>query len=100
MIVFGADPAVASVRARGCLTIGFEPGAAEWIFEPPTDDPFVAQELTETLYHVLWELVHVFLDHGSRAGRDGGASSFLYPFLSSVASDTSSLVDDVQESVL
>ena len=81
VIVFGADPAVAGARERGCLTIGFEQGAAEWVFVPPTDDPFVAQELTETLYHVLWELVHVFLDHASRAGRDGGASSFLYPFL-------------------
>lgn len=27
------------------------------------DDPFVVQEVSETLYHVLWELVHVFLDH-------------------------------------
>ena len=55
---------------------------------PPTDDPFVAQELVETLYHVLWELVHVFFDHrglleGRTAGtvHDAGASSFLYPFL-------------------
>ena len=32
-------------------------------FAPPTDDPFVAQELTETAYHVLWELVHVFFEH-------------------------------------
>jgi D-sedoheptulose 7-phosphate isomerase len=100
VIVFGTDPAVAGVRARGCLTIGFEPGAAEWVFEPPTDDPFVAQELTETLYHVLWELVHVFLDHGSRAGRDGGASSFLYPFLAAGPDDVGALVDDVRASVL
>ena len=27
------------------------------------DDPFVRQELVETLYHVLWELVHVFFEH-------------------------------------
>jgi D-sedoheptulose 7-phosphate isomerase len=100
VMVFGSDPAVSAVRARGCLTIGFEPGAAEWIFEPPTDDPFVAQELTETLYHVLWELVHVFLEHASRAGRDGGASSFLYPFLDPASIDASSLVDDVRASVL
>jgi D-sedoheptulose 7-phosphate isomerase len=100
VIVFGADPAVAGVRARGCLTIGFEQGAAEWVFEPPTDDPFVAQELTETLYHVLWELVHVFLDHASRAGRDGGASSFLYPFLAAASDDEGALVDDVRASVL
>ena len=39
------------------------------------------------LYHVLWELVHVFFEHrGLLEGRsarthDTGASSFLYPFL-------------------
>ena len=44
---------------------------AEWEFEPPTGDRYVRQELVETLYHVLWELVHVFFDHrGLLAGRD------------------------------
>ena len=40
-------------------------------FEPPTTTRSCAQELAETLYHVLWELVHVFLDHlaGSTRGR-------------------------------
>ena len=62
------DPEVASAlraaRARGSLTIAFAPDpSAEWAFEPPTDDPFVRQELGETLYHVLWELVHVFFEH-------------------------------------
>jgi D-sedoheptulose 7-phosphate isomerase len=100
VIVFGPEQSLAAVRARGCLTIGFAPGAAEWVFEPPTDDPFVAQELVETLYHVLWELVHVFLEHAGRAGRDGGASSFLYPFLTATTSEPSALVDDVRASVL
>src|SRR3954451_21006927 len=40
-----------------CLTIGFPGG--EWSFDPPSADPFVRQELVETLYHLLWELVHV-----------------------------------------
>ena len=78
-----------AVRAprRGCLTIAFAPVGAEWELVPPTDDPFVAQELAETAYHVLWELVHVFFDHRGllegreRAVHDAGASSFLYPFL-------------------
>jgi D-sedoheptulose 7-phosphate isomerase len=82
-------PGLAAARARGCLTVGFEAGVgAEWEFEPPTSEPFIAQELVETLYHVLWELVHVFFDHrGLLEGRharpvhDTGASSFLYPFL-------------------
>ena len=56
---------------------------------PPSDDPCIRQELAETAYHVLWELVHVFFEHrglleGREAGpvHDTGASSFLYPFLS------------------
>ncbi len=37
------------------------------------EDPFVRQELAETAYHVLWELVHVFFDHrGLLAGREAG----------------------------
>lgn len=29
----------------------------------PSRDPFVVQEVQETVYHVLWELVHVFFEH-------------------------------------
>jgi D-sedoheptulose 7-phosphate isomerase len=29
----------------------------------PSMDPFVVQEVQETTYHVLWELVHVFFEH-------------------------------------
>ena len=49
--------------------------------EPPTRDPFVGQELAETLYHLLWELVHVFFDHAAGSAAGAGASAFLYPFL-------------------
>ena len=52
------------------------------------------QELVETLYHVLWELVHVFFEHrgllegrAARRVHDAGASSFLYPFLASSEND-------------
>ena len=78
----------AGAGARDCLTIGFPGGA--WSFDPPSDDPFVRQELVETLYHVLWELVHVFFEHrGLLSGgvHDTGASSFLYPFLGEAAPD-------------
>lgn len=34
----------------------------DYIFVVPSADPLVAQEVHEVLYHVLWELVHVFLD--------------------------------------
>jgi D-sedoheptulose 7-phosphate isomerase len=107
---FGADceDAVAVARRRGCLTIAFARGAgAEWEFEPPTSDPYVGQELIETLYHVLWELVHVFFEHrgllegrSERRAHDAGASSFLYPFLDERESDLEAVLEDVRRSVL
>jgi D-sedoheptulose 7-phosphate isomerase len=108
-IGFGADSddAFAVARGRGCLTIAFAPAGAEWEFEPPTSDPSVRQELVETLYHVLWELVHVFFEHrGLLEGRserrvhDAGASSFLYPFLDERESDLDAVLEDVRRSVL
>jgi D-sedoheptulose 7-phosphate isomerase len=96
LISFGIDPPAPA----GCLTIGFEPGSADWTFEPPSDDPFVRQELVETLYHVLWETVHVFLEHLGSSGAGAGSSSFLYPFLEAGAADLDSVVDDVAASVL
>jgi D-sedoheptulose 7-phosphate isomerase len=83
-----------------CLTIGFPGG--DWSFSPPTDDVFVRQEIVETLYHLLWELVHVFFEHrGLLSGRthDTGASSFLYPFLGEAAPDVDAVVVDVAASV-
>jgi D-sedoheptulose 7-phosphate isomerase len=100
VIAFGAEDGIGAARARGCLTIAFAAGDAEWVFEPATGDPFVDQELIESLYHMLWELVHVFFEHAGRAGRDGGASSFLYPFLSGEARDGAAVVENVRESVL
>ena len=109
-IGFGVDDVAAAVtvaRERGCLTLAFAPVGAEWEFEPPTADPSIRQELVETLYHVLWELVHVFFDHrGLLEGRqarpvhDTGASSFLYPFLGEQEDDLEAVVDDVRRSVL
>ncbi len=109
-IAFGGErevvEALALARARDCLTIAFGHVGAEWEFEPPSPDPFVRQELVETLYHVLWELVHVFFEHrGLLAGRtaaevhDSGASSFLYPFLAEQETDLDSVLDDVSRSV-
>jgi D-sedoheptulose 7-phosphate isomerase len=113
-IAFGADEdsgeaarAVALARERGCLTLAFAPAGAEWEFEPPGPDTPVRQELVETLYHVLWELVHVFFDHrgllegrSARPTHDTGASSFLYPFLGESEHDLDAIVADVRRSVL
>jgi D-sedoheptulose 7-phosphate isomerase len=98
--------ALRAAADRGCLTIAFSGVGAEWEFHPPGDDPFVRQELAETLYHVLWELCHVFFEHrgllGGREARrvhDTGASSFLYPFLAESERGLDEVVDDVRRSV-
>src|SRR5919201_1400949 len=85
--------------------ISFEPllvrtGGADWEFEPPSEDPFVRQELAETLYHVLWELVHVFFDHLGSSTAGAGASGFLYPFLAEQERDLEPVVADVCASAL
>jgi D-sedoheptulose 7-phosphate isomerase len=99
--------AVAAARRRGCLTIAFSTLGAECELEPPTGDPFIRQEIAETAYHVLWELVHVFFEHrGLLDGRtqhrvhDAGASSFLYPFLDEREDDLGAVLADVQRSVV
>ena len=110
-IAFGEGPAVeAAVRDAGgvgCLTVAFTRVGASWELVPPTDDAFVAQELAETAYHVLWELVHVFFEHrGLLVGRDAapvhdsGASSFLYPFLAEREDDLDAVLADVRASAI
>jgi D-sedoheptulose 7-phosphate isomerase len=98
--------ALGVARDRGALTVAFAAAGAEWELVPPGEDPFVAQELVETAYHVLWELVHVFFDHrGLLEGRsaapvhDTGASSFLYPFLAERETDVEAVMADVRASV-
>lgn len=114
VIAFGSESRDAQLlgslelaRERGCATIAYALGVgAEWEFDPDAEDPFVRQELTETHYHVLWELVHVFFEHrGLLQGREArqvhntGASSFLYPFLGEQEHDLEAVVADVRESV-
>lgn len=114
VMAFGAetgDPdtlgALAAARERGCLSVAYAAAGAEWeAVPPPGADPFVRQELVETHYHLLWELVHVFFEHrglleGRRERRrhDPGASSFLYPFLSEGEASLDAVVADVARSV-
>jgi D-sedoheptulose 7-phosphate isomerase len=98
---------IAAARSRGCLTIAFSALGAEWELEPPSVDRFVRQELVETTYHILWELVHVFFEHrGLLEGRteqpvhDAGAASFLYPFLGEREHDLDAVLADVRRSVV
>jgi D-sedoheptulose 7-phosphate isomerase len=92
-------------RGRGCLTVAFAALGAEQEFAPPSADPFVRQELAETLYHVVWELVHVFFEHrgllagrSERRSRDAGAAAFLYPFLAEREDDLGAVLADVAAS--
>ena len=111
----GLDPAtIALIAGPDDILMHFAGGrmavtagtAGSWTFDPAVRDPFVAQEVLETTYHVLWELVHVFFEHrgllgGARAAapHDGGASSFLYPFLSGSENDLEGVLSDVRASV-
>src|SRR5947208_1094178 len=60
-----------------------------------SDDPRVVKEAHVTTYHVLWELVHVFLDEpAADADADSGDLGALYPFLYGAQDRTAAVVDD------
>ena len=42
---------------------GLERAGTDFLFVVPSADAMLVQEVHETLYHVLWELVHVFFEH-------------------------------------
>jgi len=101
--------ALAAARGRGCLTIAFtRDSGAEWEFDLGViADPLIRQEVAETLYHTLWEHVHIFLDNrgllegrAARPVHDSGASSFLYPFLGQQETDLDAILEDVRSSIL
>jgi D-sedoheptulose 7-phosphate isomerase len=58
-------------RQIGLLTLGLVGGDGgllrqtelDFCFVIQAHDPFVIQETHETLYHILWELVHIFFEH-------------------------------------
>ncbi|HCI82408.1 MAG TPA: phosphoheptose isomerase [Ktedonobacter sp.] len=63
--------ALTVARKKGLLTLGLAGGDGgamqkaqlDFCFVVPSNDPLVIQETHETLYHVLWELVHVYFEH-------------------------------------
>jgi D-sedoheptulose 7-phosphate isomerase len=90
-------------QSRNALTFALpdaSPDSADdsYAVEAFTKDPFIHQEMIEILYHVLWESVHVFLEH-REMGHDVGASGFLYPFLGQAKQDTGDLVAQVAASI-
>jgi D-sedoheptulose 7-phosphate isomerase len=95
--------AIEIASARGAFTLELPGAGGSYWFPPVTDGEFVNQELTEILYHTLWETVHVFLEHREigLAGDDAaGAAAFLYPFLGENKHDPEALRKDVAESIL
>jgi D-sedoheptulose 7-phosphate isomerase len=86
--------------ARRCNAMTFAlPGVeGSYFAAAATKDPFLHQELTEILYHTLWETVHVFFEH-RELGRDVGEAGFLYPFLGKAKQETVDLVAEAAESI-
>lgn len=70
----GVRRALGEARARGMLTVLLTDGdsaesgsrlagLAEHVVRAATDDPLVDDDEHATTYQMLWELVHVFLEH-------------------------------------
>jgi D-sedoheptulose 7-phosphate isomerase len=92
-------------RSRGCLTVSFGAGG-EWNFAPTSRDPFVRQELVEALHHLLWEMVHPFLERTARLEREGegrhrdpGARGRM-PLLPATQPDADGVLESVRNAVL
>ena len=58
---------LSTASARGMVTLALTGATAQlgadFHFAVPSSDPLIVQETHEMLYHVLWELVHVFFEH-------------------------------------
>ncbi len=91
--------ALAKARARGAFTLAFPGHDADLPMPAASNDEHVHQEIVEICGHLLYESVHVFLEHRPTPG-DAGASSFLYPFLGGTMRSSSELTRDVAASIL
>ncbi len=90
--------ALSAGHNRGAMTFQLPGNGGSYTFQPPTQNPFVHQELMEILYHTLWETVHVFFEH-RELGYDVGDSGFLYPFLGEEKQHTDDIVEEVAASI-
>lgn len=90
--------ALESARSRNAMTFALPGLEGSYAVGPHTSDPFVHQELVETLYHTLWETVHVFFEH-RELGHDVGQAGFLYPFLGQEKQSTEDAIGEVANSI-
>ncbi|MBV9412791.1 MAG: hypothetical protein JO148_14470, partial [Acidimicrobiia bacterium] len=66
-IAIGISAAVKEAKDRGLLTIALTGGdqeqvVADHVFIAESNDPLIVKELHVTMYHLLWELTHLFLE--------------------------------------
>jgi D-sedoheptulose 7-phosphate isomerase len=98
-IVMGFAPPEGDKEIDEALNMASNRGAMAFAFgAPPSQHPFLHQELIEILYHTLWETVHVFFEH-NELGHDVGDSSFLYPFLGRQKEPSADVIDQVAASI-
>ena len=86
-------------RSRDAMTFAFPGLEGSYMIPPANADPFIQQELTEVLYHTLWETVHVFFER-RELGHDVGHAGFLYPFLGREKQPTGDVTAEVANSIL
>ncbi len=62
----GVRDGLAAARELGLLTVALTGGRAapeaDHVLVARSDDPLIVKEVHVTIYHVLWELVHVFYE--------------------------------------
>jgi D-sedoheptulose 7-phosphate isomerase len=92
------DEALQAASKKGAMTFALPGRSGSYTLEPPSQHPFLHQELIEILYHTLWETVHVFFEH-NELGHDIGDSAFLYPFLGEQKEPSADIVDQVAASI-
>ncbi len=85
-------------QLRQAMTFALPGVEGSYSVDAATQDPFLHQEMTEILYHTLWETVHVFFEH-RELGHDVGQSGFLYPFLGMDKQPIGDLIAQVASSI-
>ncbi|HEX5229876.1 MAG TPA: SIS domain-containing protein [Bryobacteraceae bacterium] len=90
--------ALESAGRRGAMTLALPGETGSYSFRAITANPFLHQEMTEVLYHVLWETVHVFFER-RELGFDAGDAAFLYPFLGQQKQDDATVLEEVSASI-